>query len=52
MTKQGKLLTNNQGTLCFVKSLPWLVIEIHGSKVFFIAISFYHNIVRQNVLYE
>jgi len=33
MTNQGKLLKNtNQGTVCFVKRLPWLVIEIHGSK--------------------
>jgi len=33
--------------LWFLKSLPWLVIEIHGSKI-----SFYRNIVRQNVLCE
>jgi len=42
---QGKLLTTpNQGTLCLVKSLPWQVIEIHGSKIFFycnIVLSFY-----------
>jgi len=53
---QGKLLTNqNQGTLCFVKSLPWLVIEIHGSKISFyrnVFLSFYRNIVCQNVLCE
>ncbi len=39
--------TTNQGTLCFIKSLPWLVIEIHGSKI-----SFYRNIVCKNVLCE
>jgi hypothetical protein len=30
-----------------VKSLPW-PLDIHGSKIFFIAISFHRNIVRQN----
>jgi len=26
--------TTNQGILCFIKSLPWLVIKIHGSKIY------------------
>ncbi len=42
---QGKLLkTTNQGNLCFVRSLPLLLIEIHGSKL-----SFYRNIFYENV---
>ncbi len=47
--------TTNQGTLCFFESLPWLVIEIHGSKISFnrnIFLSFYHNTVCQNVSSE
>jgi len=52
MTSQGKLLrTTNQGTSCFVKSLP-LPIETNGSKIFFIAISFYHNIACQDISCE
>ena len=39
LVKVSSQRTTNQGTLCFVKSLPWLVIEIHGSKI-----SFYLNI--------
>ncbi len=35
----------------FVKSLPW-PLYIHGSKIFFISIYFYRNIVRQNVSCE
>jgi len=35
--------------LFFLNSLPWLVIEIHDSKLSNIAISFYRNIVRENV---
>jgi len=38
LTKVSSKQNSNQGTLCFVKSLPWLVIEIHGSKISFIAI--------------
>jgi len=41
--------------LWFVKSLPWLVIEIHGSKLSFyrnIFLFFYPNIVCQNVSCE
>jgi len=34
-------------TLCFVKSFPWLVIEIRGSKIYL-----YRNIVCQNVSFE
>jgi len=34
-----------QGTVCFFKSLPWLNIETYVSKL-----SFYRNIVRENVL--
>ncbi len=44
LSKVSSWQTTNQGTSCFVKSLPWLVIEIHGSKIFFycnIFISFY-----------
>ncbi len=37
-------MTTNQGTLRFVKTLSWLFIELHGSKI-----SFYRNIVFQNV---
>jgi len=36
--------------LCFYNSLPWLVIEIHGSKIYFyrnIFLSFYRNIVSR-----
>ncbi len=47
--------TTNQGTLCFVQNLPWLVIEIHGSKISFYLnffLSFYRNIVCQNVQCE
>jgi len=40
MTNQSKLLMNHESRyLMFFKSLPWLDIEIHGSKIFF-----YHNI--------
>jgi hypothetical protein len=45
----------NRGTLCFIRSLPWLVIEIHVSKKYFyhnIVLSFYPNIVCQNVSCE
>jgi len=35
--KASSKRTTNQGTLCFVKSLPWLVIEIHGSKKYFLS---------------
>jgi len=47
---QGKLLA--QGTLHSFLSLPWLGMETYGSKIslIFIAISFYRNIVCQNVL--
>jgi hypothetical protein len=49
MTNQGKPEQNIKNLdLWFYKSLPW-PIEIDGSKIFFIALSFYRNIVRQNV---
>jgi len=40
---QGKLLA--QGTLHSFLSLPWLGIETYDSKIYFIAISFFRNIV-------
>jgi hypothetical protein len=53
MAKVSPKRTTNQGTLCFVKSLPWLGIEIHGSKKSFYLntfLSFYHNIVCKKCL--
>jgi len=50
---QGKLLA--QGTLHSFPSLPWLGIETFGSKISYycnIFLSFYHNIVCQNVSCE
>jgi len=36
MTDQGKHLTKHEVLdLWFFKSLPWPVIEIHGSKIYF-----------------
>jgi len=39
--------TTNQGNLCFIKSLPWLVLKSMAQKYLFITISFYRNIVSR-----
>ncbi len=47
MPNQGKLLkTLTYLGLSSVKSLPWFIIETHGSKL---SLSFYRNIMCNNI---
>jgi len=52
LTKVSSYQNLIQGIQGYDKSLPWLVIEIHCSKLSFyhnIVLSFYQNIVQENV---